>query len=135
MNFPYVEDWGEGDVRHLPLVPLVIHGPAASVELLALVDSGAEQSVFSAEYAQRAGLSFADSTPVCMFGVGDQEIPGVLLPVDLQLGPHRWTGPAVFSAQLRAKAILGQVGFFSFFTVTFRRARLQMEVRRARSRV
>ena len=33
-------------IRHLPLVPVTIHGAGDSVEVAALIDSGAEENVF-----------------------------------------------------------------------------------------
>lgn len=55
-----------------------------------------------------------------------------MVPVTFQVGKHRWTGPAVFSAAGNQRAILGQTGFFAFFTVAFRYWRHEMDIRRAR---
>jgi hypothetical protein len=67
-------------------------------------------------------------------GVSGEASPGYLLDVEHQLGRYRWTAPAVFSNIIAAQSpmILGQAGFFAFFTVTFKRRRLLMDIRRAR---
>lgn len=64
-------------------------------------------------------------------GVGGAVSRGYLI-VRHQLGHHQWTMPVVFSTAVDSPAILGQAGFFEFFTVTFRRRRAIMDIRRAR---
>jgi hypothetical protein len=132
MIFPYWEVQRGGELRHLPLVPISVFGPTGDVNLLALVDSGAEHSVFGLDLAERLGLQLDDAPSVLIVGVGGQESPAFLTDVSLKLGRYEWRGPAVFSAAVSQRAILGQAGFFEFFTVTFKRNRLQIEIRRAR---
>ena len=42
-------------------------------------------------------------------------------------------GPAVFSIAGNQRVILGQTGFFAFFTMAFRYGKREMDIRRARS--
>jgi len=132
MIFPYWEVQRGGEVRHLPLVPVTVFGPADELSVLALVDSGAEHSVFGLDLADRLNIPLDDANAVVIVGVGGQESPAYLTDVCLKLGRHRWVGPAVFSSAVSQRAILGQAGFFEFFTVMFRRNKLQMEIRRTR---
>lgn len=133
MTFPYWQLHRDGELRATPLIPLTVHGTTGSVDLLALVDSGAEHNVFGEEVAKRLGLDLTKGSPVTLVGVGEVDLPGRLLEVELQLGKRRWTAPAIFSSALGMRGLLGQAGFFAFFTVTFRRRQGIIEVRRGRS--
>jgi hypothetical protein len=106
-------------------VPVTVFGPTDEIDLLALVDSGAEHSVFGLDLADRLNVPLDDAPSVVIVGVGGQESPAFLTNVTLKLGRYRWTGPAVFSSAVSQRAILGQAGFFEFFTVIFRRNKLQ----------
>lgn len=132
MTFPYWQVHLDGEPRLIPLIPLTLHGPSTSVDLLALIDSGAEHNVFGEEIAQRLSLDLEDATPVTIVGIGEQDRSGRLITVDLQLGKHRWTAPTIFSPALGQRLLLGQAGFFAFFNVYFRRRHGNMEIRRAR---
>lgn len=47
MIFPYLDINRGGAIRTHPIIPISLHGPGGSLRLYALVDPGAEQSVFS----------------------------------------------------------------------------------------
>jgi hypothetical protein len=114
------------------MVPVrVLHGKN-SVQFDALVDSGAEHSIFSLEIAKEVGLSLRKARHVIAVGAGGHEIDGFLTTIELQLVRHRWTAPTIFSDAGQRRAILGQIGFFAFFAVTFRYAQGEMEIRRNR---
>ena len=132
MIFSYRQVVSRGVVRTLPIVPLRLFGPTKHVDLLALVDSGAEQSAMSLKLLEYLNLSGDGATAVQIIGVGGKESRGYVLEVDQQLGKYRWTSPVVFSEAIESPVILGQAGFFEFFTVTFKRRSLEMDIRRAR---
>jgi hypothetical protein len=132
MIFPYWEVHLDKEVHWLPLLPITIHGRGTSVDLLALVDSGSEFNVLGLDLADRLNISLAQSTPATLVGFGEHEEPGQMVPVKFQVGRHRWTGPTVFSQAANRRAILGQTGFFAFFTVAFRYRKQEMDIRRGR---
>lgn len=134
MIFPYLDVWRQGVVHTQPIIPLSVHGPAGFRQILALVDSGAEHSVLSLELVASLQLETTNANAVEIVGVGGKASRGYLLDVRLQLQKHRWTAPAVFSDVVRSGSpmILGQAGFFEFFTVIFKRRRWVMDIRRAR---
>ena len=132
MIFPYVEVVRGGQSRLLPLVPISLHGPIGSIDVLALVDSGAEQNVFDDELARLVGIRSDTGEPVVVVGVGEQDLPGQLLAVELQLRRQRWTCPTIFCPELKQRAILGQTGLFACFDVTFRYQRKEIIIRRVR---
>ncbi len=132
MIFPYWEVGLNGEVHWFPLLPVTLHGVGTTVDVVALVDSGAEFSVLGTDLASRLELSLAESTPVTLVGIGEHEVTGQLVPMEFQLGKHRWTAPTVFSSAADKRAIFGQTGFFAFFTVCFRYGKREIDVRRAR---
>jgi hypothetical protein len=115
------------------MVPIRARHKGKSVQFDALVDSGAEHNVFSLEIAEEVGLSLRKARHVIVVGAGGQEIDGFLTKVELQLARHPWTAPTIFSAAGERRAILGQIGFFAFFTVTFRHAAREIDIRRNRT--
>jgi hypothetical protein len=42
MIFPYWEVRLESETHWLPLIPITVHGPGGSMDVMALVDSGSE---------------------------------------------------------------------------------------------
>lgn len=132
MMFPYWTANRGGDVRFLPMVEVSVHGPAGSRELVALVDSGAEHCVLGFDVSDRLKISLMDAEHVIVIGAGGHDLDGYKTAVDLQLGRRRWQAPVLFSQAGARRAILGQIGVFAFFAVTFRYAKREIEIRRNR---
>ena len=128
MIFPYWKETRGPEPRLLPLVPVTIFGPYESLELLALVDSGAEHNVMPTDLAAELGISLALAEPVTIVGAGEHEVPGALAFVKLQIGGRRWNAPVIFAEGLM-RPVLGQAGFFSFFNVTIRYQKREMDIR------
>ncbi len=102
------------------------------IRIRALIDSGAEHTVFGEQVARQLGINLLDNQRVVLQGVGG-EVSGYLAKVDLQLGTIRWTTDAIFSNGIEAgSGLLGQLGFFQFFTVTFLYSRGDITIRQAR---
>jgi hypothetical protein len=134
MIFPYREELRGAKPRFHPLVPITVHGALDSIDLLALVDSGAEHSVLTADLADVLGISLRRAEPVLIVGAGEHEVAGRLADVDLELDRYRWQAPVVFAEGPMHRPLLGQIGFFAFFTVTFRYHRREMDIRRIRGK-
>jgi len=134
MIFPYLDVRRGLLIRSKPIIPIGFHGPAGYRQVFALVDSGAEHSLLSLELIDSLGLPKEGADAVEVIGVGGDASLGYLLDVEHQLRHHCWTAPAIFSdiVDLQSPMVLGQVGFFEFFTVTFRRSQSVMDIRRAR---
>lgn len=134
MIFPYLPVGRGLEIRAKPIVPVGLRGPAGYRQILALVDSGAEHSLLSLELIDSLRLPKEGADAVEVIGVGGDASLGYLLDVEQQLGPHRWKAPAIFSdiIDVQSPMILGQAGFFEYFTVTFKRRRLFMDIRRTR---
>ena len=128
MIFPYRETRRSGEVRFEPIVKIqVLHGNK-SLDIVALVDSGAERSLMPRQVADDIGLDLSQASQVEIIGAGGHEFPGFMTVVDLQLGRHRFRAPIIFTEQGINESLLGQNGFFSHFTVTFRYARRDLVI-------
>ena len=134
MIFPYWETLRGGEVRFLPLIDLRVHNGTRSLQMDALVDSGADHSVLGNEVAVDLGISPNSGQLVTVVGAGGYELEGFLTEVTFEIGKHRWTAPVIFSDAARGRAILGQIGFFAFFSVTFRYQKRELDIRKNRGR-
>jgi hypothetical protein len=132
MIYPYRPQRRGGEVRYVPLVPLELHHAKRHLRVRALLDSGAEHTIFSTQIANALGFEDRHARKVTLQGIGGTAT-GYLATVDLQLGSARWTTDAIFADSIAADSgLLGQLGFFQFFTVTFRYQSGQMIVHRSR---
>lgn len=132
MTFHYRPQLRGGEVRYLPLVPIEVYGPQSHVRVQALVDSGAEHTLFPLEIAERLSLPYHGSPQVSIQGVTGPTAVGYRVPLELSVGAHRWTTQAICIDGLETKSgLLGQLGFFEFFTVTFQYQRKLITLRRA----
>jgi hypothetical protein len=134
MIFPYLDVSHAHVIRSKPIIPIGFHGRAGYRQIFALVDSGAEHSLLSLELIDSLGLPNEGAHAVDVIGVGGDASRGYLLDVEHQLRDHRWMAPAIFSdiVDLQSPMVLGQAGFFEFFTVTFKRRKSLMDIRLAR---
>lgn len=102
MIFPYLDVRRGGVIHTQPIIPVGLHGPAGVRHLFALVDSGAEHSVFSLDLVASLQLHTDNANVVEIIGIGGNASRGYLLDVQLQLQKDRWVGPAVFCDVLQS---------------------------------
>jgi hypothetical protein len=134
--FPYWEELRDGQARLLPLIPVTLRTRVmldeVTVNTMALVDSGAEHSVFPLATALELGYEPDKLNQVTIVGVGGAHTKGYAAVADYQIGNQAWSGPIIFSEAVNERPLLGQAGFFAFFNVTFRH--YQRDIRLTRSR-
>lgn len=80
MTFHYRPQLRGGELRYLPLIPVDVYGSQSHVRLQALIDSGAEQTVFPLEIAERLSLPYHDSERVSIQGVTGPAVAGYPIP-------------------------------------------------------
>ena len=134
---PYREDPASAD-RYLPEEGRVVLRPILDVSLAArftmtskvwaLVDSGSEHTLASPGIARAVGLEERDSFREIPLGIGGDTVPFWFADVTIRVhwpdGPlgeyYEWETEIGFGGRWRAPwpVLLGQVGFFSEFTVT-----------------
>ena len=104
----------------VPIITLAIRYGEMWHPVEAYVDTGATYSVFTAQVANRLGLSLSHWTQnLCSSGRWGF-IPVYLHDFEIQIGKHRVVVPLGFSGKLGISFnLLGRTGIFEFFKVCF----------------
>lgn len=113
-----------------PVIPVALLHKDKSIKVLALVDSGADISLFHASLARELGIDLANGrkeifrgisegqgVDVYIHGIGLQVIGGD--PIEIDVG---------FTESKSVGAILGQSGFFDHYHVKFERDKERVEI-------
>jgi len=118
-------DTGEPIVIFRPEVIIRVHGPDGSGDFLALVDTGADNTILPESIAQDLGISLQRCKGPSATAFGGQEIALSFSDVTLELvhpdGSFCWTTRVYFvSGESDKEAIiLGHQGFLDYFAATF----------------
>jgi hypothetical protein len=124
-----------GGLLSRPEVPLRITGPAGTITLLTLVDSGADETLLPRSIGDAVGAVIDDSMTWPMGGIAGQEVHASPGEVELELTSLgqscRWTVTVAFvsfSDPADEQAILGHVGCLAFFRATFDGAAGELDI-------
>ena len=118
-------DTGDAIVTFRPEVRITVHGPNGSGDFLALVDTGADNTILPESVAHALGIPLVPGQGPAARAFGGQEIALSYADVELELvhpdGKLRWLARAYFLAggADEETLILGHQGFLDFFTATF----------------
>ena len=105
--------------RLYPIVPFRIRRGKLVLKTEALVDSGANISVFSSDIADYLGLELIKGKQIYLQGIGGR-IVGYIHKVKINVANVSFLCPIVFSAELITSFnILGREGFFKKFIISF----------------
>jgi hypothetical protein len=104
-------------LQNHPLIEIVLIGPKGRIKMLALLDSGADYSLFSLEVAERLGIQKENGTIVSLQGVVGEPFVGYLHRVPIQVEDMVFNCTIVFSKV--KTTLLGRDNFFLPFLVTF----------------
>lgn len=102
-----------------PIIPLSISNISHSVHFEALIDSGADFSIFPEEIAEKINISPKNKEKIYFSGIGDIVNEGFIAQVYLTVGKNTVKTKVIFSSALDASGVLGQYGFFDKFLVKF----------------
>ena len=122
IKFPYIEVWGEESTgKHIkrPMVPIEIIGPKSSLPVLAIIDSGADRSLFNLEIAKEIGLDLSTGKKrevIGITGVGEEIVVDVEIKIK-DLGAYKI--PVGFIDSKYVPALLGEEGFFDLNKIKF----------------
>ena len=100
-----------------------MHGPKGSVNVHALLDSGADKCLFSNQYAKEIGLDLKNGEEEIFSGIEGGQVKSYLHKIELQIiGDSNKIRVIVgFTNAPGVNAILGQEGFFDAFRIKFER--------------
>jgi len=104
-------------IQGYPLIEVTLIGPKEEIKMLALLDSGADYSLFSLEVAEKLGIKKERGKKIFLQGVIGEQFPGYLHKVPVQVGSMTFNCRIVFSKV--KTALLGRDNFFLPFLITF----------------
>ena len=104
-------------IQGYPLIQVVLIGPKDKIKMLALLDSGADYSLFSLEVAEKLGIKVEKGKRISLQGVAGEPFTGYLHEVPVQVEDVILKCKIVFS-KVRA-TLLGRDNFFLPFLITF----------------
>lgn len=137
MKFSYLKiRLGEGvndPIRPRPFIRIKLRASKEASDfiwLYALIDSGADQSVFPVDVARRLNLNLDPSRATRVKGIGGGNIQGWIHPLTVDIDAS-WsmTFDVVFVDDPQTLPILGQEGFFDNAVVIFNRVKEQIELK------
>lgn len=113
-----------------PLIPIRVQGPRGEWQGYALIDSGADRSLFNFEIGQLIGLDVSSGEVEYFGGIGGTRIPAFLHSIRIQILGFSETIEikAGFADSPGVGAILGQEGFFDAYRIKFERDRGIIEI-------
>jgi hypothetical protein len=119
-------DTGDPLIIFRPEVPLRVHGPHGSRDFLALVDTGADNTILPASVARELSIPLAPGQGPGATAFGGQRMALSYADVDLELvlagGRLRWSARVFFvdaSDGDDETVLLGHQGFLDYFTARF----------------
>jgi hypothetical protein len=123
-------------VIYRPYIPLVVHGPKGSSTVVALVDTGADETILPAYVLTEIGGKYERDQQARFRGVGGQLVTVNYSQVELGVehadGAYRWSAKIGF-LDGRQVAILGTKGFLEHFNATFNADHRYLNLRPAQS--
>ena len=143
-RFPYRPQNGHPFSILRPVIPLGLRykNNTFSGRYSALLDSGADSSIFHAQIGELIGIDIKSGQRKVFGGMGFGELVGYLHPVEIEIGGHWIPCPVAFTYDLVRQnpanpgqmqgtpyGILGQEGFFDKFKVIFDRVGEEIELR------
>jgi hypothetical protein len=112
-----------------PLLQVFIRHGVNMRPVLALVDSGASDCIFSASLGEVLGIDVPTGKPFEFHGFDMKDIRGFTHTVHLQVsGFAHWIDTEVIFIESEVLPILGQKGFFENYQIIFERYQRQFEI-------
>lgn len=117
-----------------PMLPVHLFNGAQRVNALALVDSGADSSLFNASLAELLGIELERGKHQEFIGIAEARIDVYFHPINLQVaGDARLIEMNVgFTRSNSVGALLGQSDFFEEYQVIFERYKEKFELKPAK---
>jgi len=106
-----------------PLIPVTISSGRKSARLLALIDSGADNTIFGEQVASMLGLDLHEAPADSYCGTSGHEQVARYRELSVRVGTVGYQAMVGFSRlPCQVAGILGQNGFFDHFVVTLDQA-------------
>lgn len=113
-----------------PLIPIRLTHQDKHLDVYALVDSGADVSVFHSSIAKELGIDIQSGRKEKFFGIAGEGVDVYFHKIKLQIigAPEVIEIEAGFTDSKGVAAILGQAGFFENYHIKFERDKERVEI-------
>lgn len=135
MKFAYKKfEFPPGERREFvlkPIIPVFLFRGKSFIRIEALIDSGADFSLFDAELAGLLGIKWNQGVPHTFVGITGSRGKAYFHSMKLKVGSWSQDIVCAFSKNVSAEnyGILGQEGFFEHFQVAFDLPRNHIEIK------
>lgn len=113
-----------------PLIPVRLSYQSKSLNVYALIDSGADASLFHSSIAKELGINFISGRKEKFFGISGDNIDVYFHKITLQIigAAESIEIESGFTDSKGVGAILGQAGFFENYHIKFERDKERLEI-------
>ncbi len=112
-----------------PTVAVDVKTPGGYARLDFLIDSGADFTILPASLAKPLGVDIGSARKLRITGIACVPVDASVATLTLRIGDFEFDAPCLFSPIDDAPLVLGRLGFFSRFNITFdnRRKKIVLE--------
>ena len=112
-----------------PKIDLPVKTPAGCRVFRFLVDTGSDFSMLPLTVADELGADVESAPEIAVRGIGRSAVKGQLAEITLMIGDSQVQVPCIFSHEEGTPFLLGRMGFFQRFNITFdnRRKKIVLE--------
>lgn len=126
IKFPYLRK----EKKYYPIIPILLRYKDKFIFTEALVDSGANTSVFHAEIAEQLDIEFKHGKKIYLGGIGGR-ILAYLHQVKIRITNIDFTCKIAFTEEMPVSLnILGRDNFFEKFLISFDEIKKQLILRK-----
>lgn len=123
MKYKYSGDFSSSGKKMIkrPVVEVELYNGDKSIKGLALIDSGADKSLFNIEYAKEIGIELAGARKENFIGIGGREITCHIVEIEIKIEhiDKRCRIEVGFIESETVSMLLGQEGFFDQHRIKF----------------
>ena len=114
-----------------PAIPIKLINQGRQISYIALIDSGADFCVFHAEIGEQIGLDIESGKKLDMSGITGTQFIAYFQNIRIEIGGHGYDCYAGFTREFQDMpyGVLGQVGFFDHFKLTFEYTKERIELK------
>jgi hypothetical protein len=131
-KFAYTPKLTVKGVLWTPIIHLVFANPATgkSIAVDCVIDSGADTTLLHSDFAEILGININTGVPELFRGFAAEPITGYTHTVSIHLedDANEFFVPCSFVPKLKMNGILGQIGFFDNYKVTFEKYNKTFEI-------
>ena len=103
-----------------PIIPVTIIGPKRNLNVIMLLDSGADLSLFPYSVGESMGLHLDIENRSEVQGIGEGSVPYILSKVKLKIGEFEISARVGWALIEEVPLILGRLDIFQKFSIEFR---------------